>query len=219
MFRKWSPLLLVAVLVSLTALGFGSSTLVILGDSSPGQVLFTNTGFDSADVSFTGTCGSPDCLTGLGYYGTNVGTYSLWFVSGRSGNVKLESPTDGVYPIDMNGNVIDFAFGYGSSFLDGTVTLNNVTDGTNAPRFIGGLLVTMSNIPGFVVGSTSVLDFNVFLGTNPTVDQVFSGQFPSTQGPLSSGEIVPSTPEPSSFLLFGSGVLGLAGLLRRKLNG
>ena len=28
----------------------------------------------------------------------------------------------------------------------------------------------------------------------------------------------PTTPEPSSILLFGSGVLGLAGLLRRKMN-
>ncbi len=217
MLRKWSPLLLFVFLVTLTASGFGSSTTVILGDSSPGQLLFTNTGLDSANLSFTGTCGSADCLTGLGYYGTNVGTYSMWFVGG-SGSVQLLAPTAGVYPLDMSGNTIDFAFAYGTSFLDGTVALNNVTDGSEAPRFIADLLVTSSNIPGFVVGTNAPFDFNAFLGTNPTIDQVFSGQFHSTQGPLSSGEIVPSTPEPSSFLLFGSGVLGLAGLLRRKLN-
>jgi hypothetical protein len=119
----------------------------------------------------------------------------------------------------MNGNTIDFAFSYGSSFLDGTVTLVNVTDGSNAPRFIGGLYITSSNIPGFSDGGYSDLDFNAYLGTNPTIDQVYSGQAQSTHGPLSSGELVPgTTPEPSSFALFGSGLLGLAGFLRRKLN-
>ena len=78
----------------------------------------------------------------------------------------------------MNGNTIDFAFSFGSSFLDGTVTLMNITDGSNAPRFIGGLLVTSSNIPGFSDGGYSDLDFNAYLGTNPTIDQVYSGQAP-----------------------------------------
>jgi hypothetical protein len=35
---------------------------------------------------------------------------------------------------------------------------------------------------------------------------------------ISAGGPPPSTPEPSSILLLGSGVLGLAGVLRRKLN-
>jgi hypothetical protein len=128
-------------------------------------------------------------------------------------------PTGGVYPLSMGGNTIDFAFSYGTSFLDGTITLLNITDGTNAPRFIGGLNITSSNIPGFVDGGYADLDFNAYLGSNPTIDQVYSGLAHSTEGPLSSGEIVPAaTPEPSSIALFGSGVLGLAGLLRRKLN-
>ena len=33
-----------------------------------------------------------------------------------------------------------------------------------------------------------------------------------------TGGTAPGTPEPSSILLFGSGILGLAGVLRRKLN-
>ncbi len=217
MLRKWSPLLLLVCLLSLTAVGFGTPTTVILGDSSPGQVLITNTGSDTT-LAFTGSCGGPDCLTGLGYFGTNVGTYSMWFVSGRSGDLLLGSPNGDMFPINMNGNTIDFTFGYGSTFLDGTVVLNNVTDGTDAPRFIGGLFVTSTNLAGFRDGTYVDLDFNIYLGTNPTIDQVFSGQYHSTQGPISSGEIVPSTPEPSSIALFGSGVLGLAGLLRRKLN-
>jgi PEP-CTERM motif len=219
MYRRWSPVLLFACLILLTTLGFSSSAPVILGNSDTGQILITNNGPNSADVSFTGTCGAnPDCLSGFAYYGSSVGTYSMWFASG-SGDLSLGSPTGGVYPINMGGNTIDFAFNFGSTFLDGTVTLNNVTDGSNAPRFIGGLLVTSSNLPGFGVGTYSDLDFNAYLGNNPTIDEVYSGQAHSTQGPLSSGEIVPgTTPEPSSIALFGSGILGIAGVLRRKLN-
>lgn len=211
MNKKWAALLLFVCLVSLTALGFGSSQPVILGNSDPGQIVFTNSGFDSATMSFSAT------LSGFAYYGANVGTYTMDMISGRSGAPSLGAPTDGIYPINMNGNTIDFTFDYGSSFLDGTVDLLNVTDGTNVPRFIGGLQITSSNIPGFVDGSYAPLDFNIFLGNNPTIDQVYSGSAHSTEGPISSGELLP-TPEPSSIALLGSGVLGLAGVLRRKLN-
>jgi PEP-CTERM motif len=219
MHRSWSPIVLFACLILLTTLGFSSQTTVVLGNSDTGQILFTNTGPDSAEMSFTGICsGNPGCLSGFAYYGSSVGTYSMWFASG-SGDLTLGSPTGGVYPIDMGGNTIDFAFNAGSAFLNGEVTLNNVTDGSNAPRFIGGLLVSSSNLPGFSGGTYVDLDFNAYLGNNPTIDQVYSGQAHSTQGPLSSGEIVPgTTPEPSSIALFGSGLLGVAGVLRRKLN-
>ncbi len=166
MLRKWSPLLLFVLLISLTALGFGTPTTVILGDSSPGQVLITNTGSDTV-LSFTGSCGGPDCLTGLGYFGTNVGTYSMWFASGGSGNLVLESPIGDLFPLNMNGNTIDFTFGFGSSFLDGTVILNNVTDGTNAPRFIGGLFITSSNLPGFQRWHLRGFGFQHFPGNEP----------------------------------------------------
>ncbi|MGA3318732.1 MAG: PEP-CTERM sorting domain-containing protein [Candidatus Korobacteraceae bacterium] len=46
-----------------------------------------------------------------------------------------------------------------------------------------------------------------------------SGGCPTTESEaftISGGQ--PTTPEPSSILLFGSGILGLAGVLRRKLN-
>ena len=40
-----------------------------------------------------------------------------------------------------------------------------------------------------------------------------------TFGPCGAGpDCGPPVPEPSSILLFGSGILGLAGVLRRKLN-
>ncbi|MGB8771607.1 MAG: PEP-CTERM sorting domain-containing protein [Candidatus Korobacteraceae bacterium] len=220
MNRKFSVLLLLVCLVSLTALGFGSSSPVILGDSGNDQITFTNMGSNSAEVAFVGSCSQnpTNCLSGYAYDGANVGTYSMWFVSGRgAGDMSLGSPTNDVYPINMDGSVIDFAVSFGSSFIDGTVDLFNVTDGTNVPRFIGGLDITSSNVPGFTNGGYSDLDFNIFLGNNPTITQVYSGQAQFTEGPISAGELQP-VPEPSSIALLGSGVLGLAGVLRRKLN-
>jgi hypothetical protein len=49
-------------------------------------------------------------------------------------------------------------------------------------------------------------------GTNYGDCGIGGESFTLTGGPL------PGTPEPSSILLFGSGILGLAGVLRRKLN-
>src|SRR5664280_55557 len=44
------------------------------------------------------------------------------------------------------------------------------------------------------------------------------GSIPSEAFTIGSGTVVGSTPEPSSIMLFGSGILGLAGVLRRKLT-
>jgi PEP-CTERM motif len=44
------------------------------------------------------------------------------------------------------------------------------------------------------------------------------GSIPSEAFTISNGDAPGPTPEPSSIMLFGSGVLGLAGVLRRKMN-
>ena len=53
------------------------------------------------------------------------------------------------------------------------------------------------------------------LGTIPSESFTLLGG--SGPGPGSTGPGATSTPEPSSIMLFGSGILGLAGVLRRKL--
>ena len=50
------------------------------------------------------------------------------------------------------------------------------------------------------------------------VDQGSCGAPPIGEAFTITGGTAPGTPEPSSILLFGSGILGLAGVLRRKLN-
>jgi PEP-CTERM motif len=214
MQHLWSRLSLLLALLVLAIATSSAGTQVTLGQSTIGDVLFINTGPDSASFSFTGMCGAQsNCLSGYGYYGSNVGTYEMWVVGGP---MTLGSPTSGVYPIDMSGATIYFTFSYGSSYLDGDLLLENVTDGTEMPRFIGGMDISSSNLPGFPNGRYVDFDGNIYLGSGPTLDQVYAGTAPSTRGFLSSGQFLP-IPEPGSIALFGSGILGLAGLLKRKM--
>ncbi len=202
-----------ACLLLLASVCFASPTQLILGNST-GDVLFSNVG-GTVDMSFTG-CGG-GCLEGFGYFGSVVGNYNITL----AGSPTLGSPTGGIYPVNMNGSTIDFSWlsQDHSLFLDGTVTLDNVTDGTQYPRFIGGLFVTSTDLPGYTDGTYDNLDFIVYLGSNPSIDYVYGHSGSSTQGYLSSGEVPPgTTPEPSSLVLMGSGILGLAGIIRRKLT-
>lgn len=193
---------------------------IILGVSETGDVVFTNTGGNNVTIGFDGNCGEGgnNCLAGSAYFGTTAGTYDMWIASG--GPPTLGTPTGFLYPINMNGAVIDFDSTIGSFTVDGTVDLISVSGGTQTPTFDAIFTVTSSNNPSYGVGNKSAMDFVINLDGNPSLESVFSGQSGSTSGYLSSGEIAPTptVPEPGSIALFGSGALALAGVLRRKLK-
>jgi PEP-CTERM motif len=209
-----SVVLLCLWFLLLTGVGLAQQQ-VILGQSTTGNILFTNTGPNSANFMFTGTCGAnPQCLSGYGYYGANVGTYDMWIVGAP---LTLGSPTGGVFPINMGSSTINFTYDFTGNYLDGTIVLQNLTDGTQSPRFVGYLDITASTLAGFTVGDRAYMDFTGYLGYNPTVDEVYSGSAASTSGILSSGELAP-VPEPGTMVLFGTGLAGLVGFARRRMN-
>ena len=219
MKAKWSMYLLLAVFVLIvTGTSLAGPTQIILGVSTTGDVVFTNTG-GNVNVTLSGDCGKgpADCLSGFAYYGNLVGDYAMW-LSGPGGPPTLGAPTGNLYPIDMDGATLNFSTTIQSYFVNGLISLMEVNGGTKTPTFEGILDITDSNFPGYPIGDKLSFDFTINLTDNPSLEDVYSGKYSKTSGYLSSGQIPPSVPEPGSFLLLGSGVVGIAGLLRRKLG-
>ena len=112
----------------------------------------------------------------------------------------------------------------GTLAITGTITWTSVNDHTPKPQLIGTFHVSANPNTGILlsdypVGANLSVDYTINLGTNPTLGTLWDGGATRTSGSLSSGEVVP-TPETSSILLMGTGML-LAGTvvrLRRRKN-
>jgi len=202
-------LLLLAVVGLLASLG--SATQVTLGDSSQ-ALTFTGT-TTGADVSF-------NTLSGPGLFGSDLGHYTMTLTSGPIPLAPSNPLNPDIYAVTAGGGwVLSLTFvditnpGKFSGTWD-LSTLSGVT--TRVPEFIGSLLVTSgtNQFQGWV-GTTLLRDFNVNLGHNQTVNQIFQAVGEHTLGRVSSGELAPA-PEPGTLGLVGSGVLALGGLLRRS---
>ncbi len=135
----------------------------------------------------------------------------------------LNNPVSGVFAYNANGSTTQFTIsGIGGGLPVGDLTLNifiqSVTDGTGTPRFNGTYTVNTvtpgSNLANyFGVGDTNRFNFTV--ETGQTLSSLFGGsEGESTSGPITNGSI--RTPEPASIALFGSGLLLLGRVLRRR---
>jgi hypothetical protein len=200
---------------------FGASaaaqTQITIGSSTSGTAHFSESG-----------CPSPSCLTvdigaltgnaffelgGVpqlpnGHFTLNVSSFTVTSTNNGATFTPTSVPTTSTFSFT---NTVD-------SF-SGTMHLKMISDGTDAPRFVGTLTITASSGPHaptlWPVGQTVHLDFTISLGSNAVLDTLWSGASSSTMGHMSSGQVLPS-PEPTSMLLFGSGLLALGAALRRR---
>jgi len=121
----------------------------------------------------------------------------------------------------------------GSVTWDPSVSLNLISFNTDFPGWAGATLADLAYAPYFTppagielfyapppVGNTNAF---AFFGTSPffsygttiTVNGDFSD---AGQGTVTWGSITGSTPEPGTWIMFGSGIIALAGTVRRKIN-
>jgi hypothetical protein len=205
--------MLLAVVGLFTGISFANQ--ITISNSTNGAIDFS--GPNPTAVIFSGV------VSGFGLYGSTLGTYKLKETG--SGNPTLTNQVFDIYSVNMGSSVINFSFvlmDNAHSTITGTVDLETLIGGsTRAPEFIGTFTpVTETGVfigAGYPIGSHLAMDLTVSLHSKTTtVNDVYAGLSSSVSGPISSGEI-PAVPEPTTLGLLGSGLLTVAGLLKRRM--
>jgi hypothetical protein len=213
MVRKFVLTLMVLAVVGLFA-GVSSANQITLANSTSGQVEFSGAS-PNTEVSFLGN------VSGFGLFGGTLGTYQIWQTG--SGNPTLTNLFFDIYSVAMGSTVLNFQMVLtDSSTIIGTLSLDELIGGsTRAPEFLGSFTATSVSgqfvNAGYPIGTPTEMDLTVNLhGSTATVSQVYDGTASMARGPISSGEI-PGVPEPTTLGLLGSGLLTMAGLLKRRV--
>jgi len=136
--------------------------------------------------------------------GSNLGSVSFSTGAFTSGNAQMGGTlaSGGSFTITGNGtNGVPNGVIFNGSFTTANWDLVTLANGTHVYTLTGGLVS-----PAGQVGATVQLTVNTGKG-------FFNGS-----ANLSSGDTNLTVPEPGTLSLFGTGLIGLAGVIRRKLN-
>lgn len=188
MARKLVVFLSLVVLAgALTGVSQASLIQVTLGPNSSGSLTVS-----PSLVTFSSVAGSAAQFGGLGN-----GTYGFF-----NGSIAVSSVSGPVYLLAPNSQTVTVSIG--SDTLVGNFSLDSFTQATaNLAFFVGTYTVTSATsgfmATGFWPGSVAEADFVTY------------------KNGISSGELIPSVPEPGTIALVGSGLLAAAGMVRRKL--
>jgi PEP-CTERM motif len=179
---------LVVLIVVMSGVGYANiiPTQITFGPSSTGTIT-------ASPISATFS-GNP---SGVAYQGANSWNpgYTL-----ADATMPVVGGSGGIYTLAPN--VMSFTVVIGPDSLAGTLSLNTLVIPSPNISFFVGTFTIISATPGFQ--ST---------GFGP--GSVGDADFAVLNGNLSSGEIVP-IPEPGTIALMGSGLIAVAGLLRRR---
>jgi hypothetical protein len=179
-----------------------SPTLIALPTAPPG-----------VDEQFTGATVTP----GSGF----TASYSVEALSDPS-NVYCANCLDFIYQVanspasvasltsfatqSFSSVATDVFYANGGTGADAPTTVSRSADGSTVD-FLFGTAIPPNEISDFLIIETNVTPFSFALGSST----VHSTDLSATGIGLSA-----VTPEPSSFVLLGSGLLGLAGAMKRK---
>jgi PEP-CTERM motif len=184
----------------------------ILYSINPTNGSLATIGTSSLDIDDFGS-------TTAGLYAVGVDA-NLYSINASTGAPTLIGPTGLGFgswrSLSTNSSTLYFADGvnlYTLNTTTGAATLVGSMGGPEMGAMLveGGFLYGGQNTSGLFVDTLNTTTGLATIG--PSVTGTSSSFFALAPNPLPT-----STPEPSSLLLLGSGVLGLAGLVRRKIN-
>lgn len=161
------------------------------------------------------------CLNSLTVSCSNASKGGLGDPNSQQNALFWMSNSD-AYLDDPAGFTTGFSFTYSAPYFGGSVGVYSGLDGTGTLLATLALPTTASDCSGYGAGYCPFVPIGVtFSGTAESIDFAGTANYivfddvtlgSSTPGP--SGV----TPEPSSLLLFGTGLLGIAGAIRRKIR-
>jgi hypothetical protein len=143
-----------------------------------------------------------------------VGTTSFGSDVGSGTGAAITSSLVCTNGSPFNGGLCAGGFGY--DIYNSTVTTNDLplTAGTTYWLSLTNATDSFGGRDAWDINSGASLAYHNTLGQVPSESFTISGGTTTSTSTTTTG----TTPEPSSIMLFGSGILGLAGVLRRKLS-
>lgn len=219
-FKMVSALSLMVAMVLLA--GVATADQVTIGPSGMNLKVSDSAGITSVSVTGSG-------LGGVATYPDTspfVGFYKFWFGSGSMPSISNVSPFN--YDVNMGAAILWLQVcvqtctgGSNPGQFLAEVTIQSITTFNPKTPQVSGYMTIMSSsgmlAADFPVNSQPIFDVNLTKITPSTgIDYVYTHPGSSITGEISSGEVIPTTPEPGTLVLMGSGLVGLAGIARRK---